>query len=101
MEFIQDSINGCFNSVGLKQVKGFCDALRAEVLYPVDYIRNVDRGCIAVGQFNFEKEIAIASALASLQAGKIRSPPRQGFQSVITNSLKPARSCLQITFGRI
>jgi len=54
----------------LQQVKGG-DALRAEVLYPVDYIRDVDRGRIAIGQFNFDKEIASAEdALASLKAGK-------------------------------
>src|SRR5439155_20640631 len=39
--------------------------------YPVDTIRNVDRGRIAIGQFNFEKEIAGAEeALASLKANK-------------------------------
>src|SRR5262245_11957027 len=54
----------------LKQVQGF-DAARAEVLYPLDYIRNVDRGRIAIGQFSFEKEISMAeTALASLKAGK-------------------------------
>lgn len=42
-----------------------------EVQYPVDYIRNVDRGRIAVGQFNLERELTQAeAALASLNAGK-------------------------------
>ncbi len=42
-----------------------------DVLYPADYIRNVDRGRIAIGQFDAGKEIAQAeSALASLKAGK-------------------------------
>ena len=42
-----------------------------EVLYPVDYIRNVDRGRIPVGQFNFEREVALAeTALVSVSAGK-------------------------------
>jgi dienelactone hydrolase len=55
---------------GMKQLKGF-DALRAEVLYPIDYIRNVDRGRITIGQFNFDKELAMAeSALSALQGGK-------------------------------
>jgi len=54
---------------GARQVKGF-DALRAEVLYPVDYLRNVDRGNIAIGQFEYDRELAAAEAvLASLQAG--------------------------------
>jgi len=55
---------------GVQQVKGL-DTLLAEVLYPVDYIRNVDRGRIAIGQFNYDREIAAAeAALASLKAGK-------------------------------
>jgi predicted esterase len=54
----------------VKQIRGY-DALRGEVLYPVEYIRNVDRGRIAIGQFNFDKEIATAEeALASLKAAK-------------------------------
>src|SRR5215470_1143256 len=55
---------------GLQRVKGF-EALRADVLYPLDDIRSVDQGRIAIGQFNFDKEIATAeSALSALQAGK-------------------------------
>jgi dienelactone hydrolase len=55
---------------GIQQVKGF-ENLRAEVLYPVDYIHNVDRGAIAIGQFNFEREIGTAeTVLASLKSGK-------------------------------
>ena len=55
---------------GVGQVKGF-EALRAEVLYPVDYIRNVDRGNIPVGQFDYDRELTMAeTALASLQGGK-------------------------------
>jgi poly(3-hydroxybutyrate) depolymerase len=54
----------------LSQVKGF-ESLRAEVLYPLDYVRNVDRGRIAIGQFNVEREVTLAeSALASLKGGK-------------------------------
>jgi poly(3-hydroxybutyrate) depolymerase len=54
---------------GARLLKGF-DALRAEVLYPVDYLRNVDRGDIAIGQFEYDREFAAAEAvLASLQAG--------------------------------
>ena len=54
---------------GARQVKGF-DALRAEVLYPVDYLRNVDRGNIPIGQFEYDRELAAAEAvLTSLQAG--------------------------------
>ena len=55
---------------GVGQVNGF-EALRAEVLYPVDYIRNVDRGRIPVGSFDYERELTTAeTVLASLQAGK-------------------------------
>ena len=42
-----------------------------EVLYPVDYIRNVDRGRIPIGQFNTARELTQAEGvLASLNAGK-------------------------------
>jgi predicted esterase len=42
---------------GLKKVRGFED-LRAEVLYPLDYIRSVNRGRIEVGAFDPEKALA-------------------------------------------
>jgi hypothetical protein len=43
----------------------------ADVRYPVAYIASVDRGDIAVGQFDYEKELALAeAALASVKAGK-------------------------------
>ncbi len=46
-------------------------AFRDEVLYPIDYIRNVDRGNIAIGQFDYDRELTAAEAvLASVQAGK-------------------------------
>jgi dienelactone hydrolase len=55
---------------GLQQVKGF-ENLRGDVLYPVDYTHNVDRGAIAIGQFDFDREISMAeSVLASLKSGK-------------------------------
>ena len=42
-----------------------------DVLYPVDYILNVDRGRIPIGQFNVERELVLAEGvLASLNAGK-------------------------------
>ena len=42
-----------------------------DVLYPVDYIRNVDRGRISIGQFDLKRELALAEiALASVSAGK-------------------------------
>jgi predicted esterase len=54
----------------IRAVKGF-DALRAEVLYPVDYIKNVDRGRFTIGQFNVERELEAAEAiLATLKTGR-------------------------------
>jgi dienelactone hydrolase len=42
-----------------------------DVLYPADYLRKVDRGRIAIGQFDIEKELAQAeSVLATLKTGK-------------------------------
>ena len=47
------------------------DSQNADVRYPVDYIANVDSGNIAVGKFDYEKELALAeSALANVKAGK-------------------------------
>ena len=46
------------------------DAFLPEVRYPADYVRNVDRGRIAIGQFNLERELALADgALAQLKTG--------------------------------
>ena len=47
------------------------NGLRAEALYPVDRIRNVNRGLIALGGFRVETELKSAEvALASLKAGR-------------------------------
>ena len=52
------------------QAKSF-DFLRGEVLYPLDYVRNVDRGRVAIGQFNVDRELTMAeSVLASIKAGQ-------------------------------
>jgi poly(3-hydroxybutyrate) depolymerase len=56
---------------GLRDRLSRLDSQNAEVRYPVDYIANVDSGNIAVGQFDYEKELTIAeTALASVKAGK-------------------------------
>lgn len=47
------------------------NGLRAEILYPVDRIRNVNRGRTALGNFRVETELKAAeAALASLKAGR-------------------------------
>jgi predicted esterase len=47
------------------------EAIRADVLYPADFIKNVNRGRIQLGLFNVSKEVAIAEAvLAAAQSGK-------------------------------
>ena len=54
----------------LESVTGF-DALRPEVLYPLDYVRNVNRGKVVLGNFDIAGELAAAEAvLASLKSGK-------------------------------
>jgi poly(3-hydroxybutyrate) depolymerase len=46
-------------------------SVRAEVLYPADYIRKVNRGLIEIGSFDGEQEIAAAEAvLVAAKAGK-------------------------------
>jgi dienelactone hydrolase len=56
---------------GLRDRLSRLDSANADVRYPVDYIANVNRGNIAVGQFDYEKELALAeTALASVKAGK-------------------------------
>jgi poly(3-hydroxybutyrate) depolymerase len=65
-------------SLPIEVHRGLDDRLRKlqsstnpDVLYPVDYIRNVDRGRFPVGQFNFDREVALAeAALASVSGGK-------------------------------
>jgi poly(3-hydroxybutyrate) depolymerase len=55
---------------GLESVRGF-EALRSDVLYPLDYIHNVNRGRIALGNFDIAKELAAAETLlASIKDGK-------------------------------
>jgi predicted esterase len=56
---------------GLRERLSRLDSSNADVRYPADYIANVDRGNIAVGQFDFEKEFALAeTALAGVKAGR-------------------------------
>jgi poly(3-hydroxybutyrate) depolymerase len=56
---------------GLRDRLSRLDSQNAEVRYPADYIANVDSGNIAVGQFDYEKELTIAeAALATVKAGK-------------------------------
>ena len=54
----------------LGSMTGF-DALRPEVLYPLDYIRNVNRGKVVLGNLDIVRELAAAeTVLASLKSGK-------------------------------
>jgi predicted esterase len=55
---------------GLNHVPGF-EALRADVLYPADRIRNINRGRIEMGTFQVDAELKAAeSVLASLKGGR-------------------------------
>jgi len=56
---------------GLRDRLSRLESQNADVRYPVDYIASVDSGNIAVGQFDYEKELALAeTALVSVKAGK-------------------------------
>jgi predicted peptidase len=56
---------------GLRDRLSRLESQNAEVRYPVAYIASVDTGNIAVGQFDYEKELTTAeAALASVKAGK-------------------------------
>jgi len=47
------------------------EAVRADVLYPSDFIRNVNRGRVGLGTFNLTTDVAAAEAvLAAAKAGK-------------------------------
>jgi hypothetical protein len=47
------------------------EAARADVLYPSDFIHNVNRGRIGIGTFNFATDVAAAEAvLATAKGGK-------------------------------
>ncbi len=55
---------------GMKKIRGF-DDLRAEVIFPLERIRTVNRGQMEIGSLRVAEELAAAEAvLASLQAGK-------------------------------
>jgi predicted esterase len=56
---------------GLRERLSRLESTNADVRYPVDYIAYVDSGRIAAGQFDYEKELALAeAALTSVRAGK-------------------------------
>ena len=47
------------------------EAIRADVLYPGDFIKNVNRGRIQLGTFNVSNEVATAEGvLAAAKSGK-------------------------------
>lgn len=52
------------------------EAVRADVLYPVDYIRNVNRGRVGMGTFDLAKELDAADAIAA--AAKAGTDPFKG-----------------------
>jgi predicted esterase len=55
------------------------ESLRAEVLYPADYIHNVNRGRIDIGQFDVTKEIRDAGEIAmNAKDGKDPFAPLHG-----------------------
>jgi predicted esterase len=55
------------------------EAVRADVLYPGDYVRNVNRGRIGIGTFELPAELAVAEAtLTSAKAGKDPFKGRSG-----------------------
>jgi poly(3-hydroxybutyrate) depolymerase len=58
------------------EAKSLPESIRADVLYPADYIRNVDRGRVALGTFDAGKEIAAAESVAA--AGKAGRDPFAG-----------------------
>jgi poly(3-hydroxybutyrate) depolymerase len=56
---------------GAKTLPAPAASLRADVLYPVDYVRRVNRGRIEMGAFDAGREVAAAEAtLAAARAGK-------------------------------
>jgi poly(3-hydroxybutyrate) depolymerase len=58
---------------------GIAAAVRADVLYPGDYIRNVNRGRIGIGTFDVSAELAAAEAtLTAAKAGKDPFKARTG-----------------------
>jgi predicted esterase len=50
---------------------GLAEAIRADALYPGDYIRNVNRGRVGIGTFDVSAELKAAeTTLSAAQAGK-------------------------------
>ena len=68
--------------------------VRADLRYPADYIRKIDRGVVELAQFDVAMELAAAETLAaSAKGGKNPFAGRPVASSVITCSSPPARSC--------
>ena len=70
-------------------------AVRADVLFPGDYIRNVNRGRIELADFNVGAEVARAETILarSRRAARIRSRARPATSSGTTCSRARTRSC--------
>lgn len=55
------------------------ETLRADVLYPVDFIKNVNRGRVQIGQFDVIDEVTIAEGvLAAARGGRDRFKGKTG-----------------------
>ena len=52
------------------------EGVRADVLYPVDFIRNVNRGRVGIGTFDLAAELSVAEGLVA--ATKARKDPFKG-----------------------
>ncbi len=52
-----------------KDAAGLPESLRADALYPADYVHNVNRGRIDIGMFDLSKEIAEANDLVAAAKG--------------------------------
>src|SRR5262249_21342603 len=59
-----------------KEASNVPEALRADVLYPADYVHNVNRGRIDIGLFDVGQEIASAAEIAN--AAKSGKDPFSG-----------------------
>ena len=80
------------------------EALRADVLYPADYVANINRGRVRVGSFDLDAEIkAAASVLAAAKAGKDPFRGRTGdmerhYVLAVANEVMPYRVYVPTTY---
>jgi poly(3-hydroxybutyrate) depolymerase len=65
---VQKGLNGRFAALE-KLVASAPEAVRADIRYPVDYVRSINRGLAEFGQFDLARELTLAETIAAAAKG--------------------------------